>query len=94
MPSYTLQNDYEAYLCRLSKKLSAQSGKKVSKIAALKMIIDVAIEEERLFSVEREQPVDFFRRNSLNPTLSINTKDKEEESPQHIITKIKASAKT
>lgn len=91
MPSYTLQNDYEAYLCRLSKKLSVQSGKKISKIAALKMIIDVAIQEEKLFSVEREQPVDFFRRNTLNPKLSINTKEK---SPQHIITKITASAKT
>ena len=76
MPAYKLHGEYEALLCRLSKDLSIQAKKRVSKTEVLTRILDVVLEEERLFST-KEQPISFFRRNIFNQPTKAEEKDSE-----------------
>lgn len=62
MGMYKLTGKYETLIDGLSNKLSAEAGKRVSKTEALQRILDIVIEEEKLFST-KEQPVSFFRRS-------------------------------
>ena len=46
MPTYKLEGESEAYLCRMSKKLSAELGRKVSKTEVLQTLILLASKDE------------------------------------------------
>lgn len=47
MPTYKLEGDYEAYLCRMSKLLSARLKRKVSKTEVLQTLIFLASKDEQ-----------------------------------------------
>ena len=90
MSSYNLTGKYETLLSSLSNQLSILQEKRVSKTDVLKQILDIVIEEEKLFSsTEEEQPVSFFRRN----IYKLPTNQQKEQSPQDIINRIKAISK-
>lgn len=61
MATYKLTGKYETLIDRLSKDLSVELGRHVSKTEAIQAVLDVVIEEEKLFST-KEQPSSFFRR--------------------------------
>ena len=91
MASYNLTGKYESILSSLSNDFTVQENKRVSKSEVLKRILDIVIEEERLFeSNNNEQPVSFFRRNiyKLPTNTTIHT-----QSPQDIINRVKHISK-
>ena len=91
MASYNLIGKYESILSSLSNDLTVQESKRVSKSEVLKRILDIVIEEERLFaSNDSEQPVSFFRRNIYKLPIN-NTIHKQ--SSQDIINRVKAISK-
>ena len=86
MASYSLTGKYETLLSVLSNDFSVELGKKMSKKEVLELILDIVIEEKKLFAMENEQPVSFFRRTIFkNPS----TNQIEENNLESIITRIK-----
>ena len=86
MSNYNLTGKYETLLSSLSNELTIKEGKRVSKTEVLERILDIVIEEERLFSIE-EQPLSFFTR-------SVYYKEKEDMKPSSdIIRDIRAIVK-
>ena len=86
MSNYNLTGKYETLLSSLSNELTIKEGKRVSKTEVLERILDIVIEEERLFSIE-EQPLSFFTR-------SVYYKEKEDTKPSSdIIRDIRAIVK-
>ena len=80
MATYNLTGKYETLLSSLSNDISAEKGKRVSKKQVLEKILDVVLEEERLFSIKEEQPMSFFKRSIYKPpkTKEINQKSSQE----------------
>lgn len=88
MASYNLTGKYETLLSVLSNDFSVELGKRISKREVLELILDIVIEEKRLFAMENEQPVSFFRRTIFkNP--STNPFKEEDNDLESIITRIK-----
>lgn len=85
MTSYGLKGKYETLLSQMSNDLSIIEKKRISKREVLERILDVVIEEERLFST-REQPVSFLRRTIVR-TPNVNNKT---ENSQELLTRIKS----
>ena len=46
MPTYKVEGELEAYLCRMSKLLSSELGRKVSKTEVLHIILFLASKDE------------------------------------------------
>ena len=86
MATYNLKGKYETILSQLSNDLSIVEKKRISKREVLEKILDIVIEEERLFST-REQPVSFLRRNIVT-TPNIN--NNKVENSQELLTRIKS----
>ena len=89
MATYKLTGKYESLLSTLSNDLSVELGKKISKSKVLELILDVVLEEDKLFSVKDEQIVSAFRR-IIYKTPSI----KEGATTQELLHKIKLITKT
>ena len=89
MASYTLKGKYESILSSLSNDLTVKEKRRVAKSEVLKRILDIVIEEERLFVPnDTEQPVSFFRRNIYKlPT------NHTQGSSQDIINRVRALSK-
>lgn len=63
MPSYTLQNEYEQYLQKVSNFLARKTGNRVSKVQILRAILEIAMDDWDKTYVEQD------------PVISTHTKE-------------------
>ena len=60
MPTYKIEGEHEAYLCRMSKLLSAQLKRKVSKTEVLQTLIFLASKDEDKNDTGPSEPVSLY----------------------------------